>query len=194
MNKTVCQKSIDAFRSLFISSAIILIAGIILGAFLVPWELEQPWAILMIIVVMIIFSIGVGIQYRREKNIEWHMNEEISKLKERIEKLEPPIDDENDLILTIGNMDLKITKEGRIQVRAKSGIASVKEKRSSTFTTTSTNWVDVTGMNFDEIQFNSNTPEEEKEELHKAINFLKANKSFLLQLFNSAVNLSKYFS
>lgn len=95
MNKTIFQKSIDVFRSLLISSAIILIAGIVLGTFLVPWELDRIWTTIMIVVVMIIFFIGVYMQYRREKSIESHMNEEISKLKERIGKLEPPIEDKS---------------------------------------------------------------------------------------------------
>jgi len=68
-----------------------------------------------------------------------------------------------EIILTIGNMELKITNEGNIQVRAKKGTAVIESgfkaqhgkettELTSAFTTTSTSWVDVTGLNLDEKQ------------------------------------------
>ncbi|MCH6574635.1 MAG: hypothetical protein IH795_05445, partial [Bacteroidetes bacterium] len=52
---------------------------------------------------------------------------------------------EDEQIFTIGNTDVKVLKRS-IQVRAKSGTASIKPDASSYFTTTSTSWVDVTGL------------------------------------------------
>jgi len=71
--------------------------------------------------------------------------------------------DNEEIILTIGDMELKITKEGKIQVRAKKGTAGIESgfkvqhgkettELTSAFTTTSTSWVDVTGLNLDEKQ------------------------------------------
>lgn len=52
---------------------------------------------------------------------------------------------EDEQIFTIGNTDVKISK-GSIEIRAKSGTASIKPDASPYFTTTSTSWVDVTGL------------------------------------------------
>ncbi len=64
--------------------------------------------------------------------------------------------DDNEIILTIGNTDLKITNDGQIQVRANQGTASIERgnvKRGknaiehfSAFTTTSTTWIEITGL------------------------------------------------
>lgn len=110
---------------------------------------------------------------------------------------------DEDVILTICNMELKITKEGKIQVRAKEGIVVIepqfKVKRGETtteltsaFTTTSTTWVDITGLSFDEIKFDPKITEAEKTRLKKLISYLNENKSFLLQIVNFIANLSKH--
>lgn len=68
-----------------------------------------------------------------------------------------------DIILTIGDIELKIPKEGNIQIRTKEGTATLdagfktQNKESETeltspFTTTSTSWVDVTGLNLNAKQ------------------------------------------
>lgn len=67
-----------------------------------------------------------------------------------------------DIILTIGDMELKIPKDGNIQIRSKKGIVGLdagfgvrNEKEedvlTAPFTTSSTDWVAVTGLNLDEL-------------------------------------------
>jgi len=50
--------------------------------------------------------------------------------------------DDSELEFSIDNADLRITKEGKIQAKAKSGTASVKQNGVLAVTTTSTSWVD----------------------------------------------------
>ncbi len=57
-----------------------------------------------------------------------------------------PMSNNDEIILTVGNTDLR-TMNGRLQVRTKEGsVASLKPKGGSNFTTTSPTWIDVTGL------------------------------------------------
>lgn len=109
-----------------------------------------------------------------------------------------------EIILTIGNMELRLTKDSEIQIRAKEGIATLESgfevkqgnvsiKLTAPFTTTSTGWIDITGISFDEIPFDPKITPEEKTRLKKGLSYLNENKPFLLQLANFVTNLSKYF-
>jgi len=52
----------------------------------------------------------------------------------------------DEIIITVGNTDVRITKEGKIQVKTKEGSAHLKQKGNYWFSTTSTSWVDVTSL------------------------------------------------
>jgi len=57
--------------------------------------------------------------------------------------------DENERIFSVGNTDVKISKDGRVQIKVKKGTGSIKLEGGSGFTTTSTSWTDVTGFTRD---------------------------------------------
>lgn len=109
-----------------------------------------------------------------------------------------------EIILTIGNMELLLTEDGKIHIRAKKGITTLESgfkvqqdnvsiELTAPFTTTSTEWIDITGISFDKIPFDPKITPEEKTILKKVLSYLKENKPFLLQLANFVTNLSKYF-
>lgn len=59
---------------------------------------------------------------------------------------EKEMSDESEIEFTIGeNTDLRITKEGQIQIKVRRGTALYKQKGRAAFTTTSTTFVDITG-------------------------------------------------
>ena len=82
---------------------------------------------------------------------------------------------QEDLILSMGDMELKITKKGKVQVRTKKGTASIESgfkvqhgketiQLASAFTTTSGVFVDVTGLQLSE---------EHERKLNKLLDWLK---------------------
>lgn len=85
----------------------------------------------------------------------------------------------SELEFTIGNTDLRITKEGKIQVRARSGTALVKQKGVASVTTTSTSWVD-TGESVDILQ--TALGKKESASIAKALPILKKNRNFFKKL------------
>ena len=56
-----------------------------------------------------------------------------------------PMPTKDEIILNVGNMDLRVIN-GKVQVRTREGIARLKPKEGDDFTTTSTSWVDITGL------------------------------------------------
>lgn len=101
--------------------------------------------------------------------------------------------EKEEIFLTIGNMDLKITKEGKIQVRVSHGTATVEKGFKVTrgkesvalptpLTTTSTSWVDVTGLSLGK---------KEKHALEKLKTFFSNNRSDWYQLASLILQLLK---
>lgn len=99
----------------------------------------------------------------------------------------------DDVEFTIGDTDLRITKEGRIQIKAKKGIATLDEgfkvKRGneaielgSAFTTTSTTWVDVTGLSFNKLKMMIGKSESKK--ISKALPSIKKHKKFFVKIID----------
>lgn len=74
--------------SLYFSSALLLFAGLVLGAMLVPWSETDIQQSYIAFIGVGLFVGGFVIQRKREKIIEKEMNEKFSKLEKRIEELE----------------------------------------------------------------------------------------------------------
>ena len=95
---------------------------------------------------------------------------------------------------TIGDTDLRITKEGHVQIKSKKGIALLPEgfkvkrgdnaiKLNSAFTTISTSWVDVTGLSFNVLE--TMIGKKESMNISKALSSLKKHKKFFKNLMKS---------
>ncbi len=102
---------------------------------------------------------------------------------------------QEDLILSMGDMELKITKKGKVQVRTKKGTAGIESgfkiqydketiKLTSAFTTTSTGFVDITGLQLSE---------EQERKLNKLLDYLNKNKTSFIQITRLGIDFFKEF-
>lgn len=91
---------------------------------------------------------------------------------------------DDETFLTIGNMDLKISKDGHVMVRARQGIATIPEgfgisndkeriTLGSTTTIASTTWTGVTGLSLDK---------KKQTKLKKIISYFRKNRDLLKRL------------
>src|SRR5574338_1037056 len=74
--------------SLYFSSGLLLFAGLILGAMLVPWSETGIPQYYVAFIGVGLFVGGFAIQRKREKSTEKEINQSFSKLEKRIEELE----------------------------------------------------------------------------------------------------------
>lgn len=94
----------------------------------------------------------------------------------------------NEKIIRAGNTYLKITKEGKIQVSTREGTAHLRPKDGSSFTTTSSSWVDVTGSSdAEDIEIVPQSSEETK-------TILKAIGDVAVKLEHQQEQFNKIFS
>ena len=56
-----------------------------------------------------------------------------------------PMPKKDEIILSVGNMDLRVIN-GKLQIKSREGVAHLRTKKGSDFTTTSTTWIDVSGL------------------------------------------------
>jgi len=89
-------------------------------------------------------------------------------------------EEEKGIFLTIGSTDLRITTEGKVQVRTHEGGSTAKVE-SLGFSTTSTSWVDLPGLKRTELS-----------RLKRILQYLDKNKEFLVQVANVVVSTVKH--
>ena len=101
---------------------------------------------------------------------------------------------DKEIVFVTGDTELRITNDGRIQMRARKGTAVLERgfkvrygkdaiELGSAITTTSTSWVDVSGLSFNTMK--QILGKKESSKLRKILPCLKKHKAFFKQLSNN---------